>query len=720
MSAPASDRFALAVGAACAAAIACAVVVVPAFAQAPAPSGASAKAAAAKDAPAQPPLSKDGRYGLQVLAAAVDVYAAPEPASQVIAQEQQGAQLHAVERKGPWFRIELVDGRPGWVRYVAGKARPNFSVDSAPGLARALPGTAPAPAEAVAAPAAPKPAESLPDDRIVQLRPMGRPLEPLIPEIDPAQVPPPAPLLPRETVPVPDRWRLVDELGVVHQRWFDPYHPNALKGDRPVWGDDWFVNVGAISDTVYEARRVPTAVGAQSTLDPGSNDQFGRGRQSQFVENLILSFALIKGDTTFRPPDFELRVVPVVNFNRTDVGEVRVTNVDPRTGTTRNDSIVALQEAFVDVHLRNVSDNYDFDSIRVGIQPFISDFRGLLYVDEPIGVRLFGNRDSNRWQYNLAWFRRIEKDTNSGLNDIGKPLRDEDIFVANLYRQDFPVPGFTLQGTVIYDDNRENSEAYYDNNGFLTRPAALGDERLHTYKVTYLGVNGDGHFGRWNLTGSGYYVFGSVNHDPLAQQKVDVSAFYAVGEVSRDFDWIRVRGTGLFQSGDKDPFDNKANGFDAILENPQIAGAETSYWIRQAVPLIGGGGVALSGRNGVLAALRSSKDEGQANFTNPGLALVGLGADFDIAPSFRGIVNVNQLWFANTSSLAVLRQQGAVSREIGTDASVAVQYRPLFSQNVVINASAAVLFPGQGLKDLYSLDGNKTQYSILVNLLLTF
>ncbi len=703
-------------------AIACAVVMGLAFAQQPsAPTGAPTRAVVARNDPGEPPLSKDGRYDIQVLAAALDVYAAPDANSRVIAQEQQGARLHAVERKGIWFRIELVDGRPGWIRYVQGAERPNISVNAAPGLVRTLPGTAPVETASAPAPQAePKAAESLPDDRIVQLQPMGRPLEPVIPEIDPSQVPPPAAMLPRETVPVPDRWRLVDELGVVHQRWFDPYNPNELKGDRPVFGDDWFVNVGAISDTLFEARRLPTAVGAQSTLDPGSNDQFGRGKQTQFVENLILSFALIKGDTTFRPPDLEFRVVPVINFNRTDVGEVRATNVDPRTGTTRNDSIVALQEAFVDYHVRNVSDHYDFDSLRVGIQPFISDFRGLLYVDEPIGVRLFGNRDNNRWQYNLAWFRRIEKDTNSGLNDIGKPLRDDDLLVANLYRQDFPVPGFTLQGTLIYDDNRENNAVYYDNNGFLTRPAALGDETLHSYKVTYLGVNGDGHFGRWNLTASGYYAFGSVDRDPLAQQKVDVSAFFAVGEVSRDFDWIRVRGTGLFQSGDNDPFDGKATGFDAILENPQFAGADTSYWIRQAVPLIGGGGVALSGRNGVLAALRSSKDEGQSNFTNPGLALVGLGADFDLAPEWRAIVNVNQLWFANTSSLAVLRNQGTINREIGTDASVAVQYRPFFSQNVLVNASAGVLFPGQGLKELYSLDGNKTQYSVLFNLLLTF
>jgi hypothetical protein len=191
--------------------------------------------------------------------------------------------------------------------------------------------------------------------------------------------------------------------------------------------------------------------------------------------------------------------------------------------------------------------------------------------------------------------------------------------------------------------------------------------------------------------------------------------------VSRDFDWIRVRGTGLFQSGDADPFDGKATGFDAVFENPQIAGADTSYWIRQAVPLIGGGGVALSGRNGVLAALRSSKDQGQANFTNPGLALIGLGADVDLTPRWRLIGNVNQLWFANTSSLSVLRNQGTISRNVGTDVSVALQYRPLFSQNIVVNASAGALVPGQGLKQLYALDGSsKTQYSILFNVLLTY
>ncbi len=75
------------------------------------------------------------------------------------------------------------------------------------------------------------------------------------------------------------------------------------------------------------------------------------------------------------------------------------------------------------------------------------------------------------------------------------------------------------------------------------------------------------------------------------------------------------------------------------------------------MPLIGGGGVALSGRNGVLASLRSSKDEGQSNFVNPGLELIGVGADFDLTPHVRAIGNVSYLRFANTTVLGVLRNQ---------------------------------------------------------------
>ncbi|TAL04633.1 MAG: hypothetical protein EPO08_00820, partial [Rhodospirillaceae bacterium] len=430
-----------------------------------------------------------------------------------------------------------------------------------------------------------------------------------LPPIDPTAVQPPSPALSRETIPVPDRWRLVEAIGV-HGKWWDPYNQNSLKGDRPMWGD-WFVNVGVISDTVFEPRGVPTPVGNQGDAQSGRLDAFAGAGQTVFTQSVISSFSLIKGDTAFRPPNIEIRVTPVINFNHVSVDADQALNIDPSRGTVRNDGFVGLQEAFVDYHIRNVSDRYDFDSIRIGIQPVTLDFRGFLFEDQQLGIRLFGNRDNNRWQYNVAWFRRIEKDTNSGLNDVTKRLRKDDVFFANLYRQDFPVHGYTVEGVVAYNRNREGTQKdYYDTDGFLVRPAPIGVERPFNYDVVYLGFNGDGHFGRLNLTHSFYAALGNVSANPftsvIRDDPADIRAWFVAVEPSVDFDWIRVRGQFLYASGDGNPYDHKAGGFDAILENPQFAGAETSYWIRQGVPLVGGGGVGLSGRNGVLNSLRSS------------------------------------------------------------------------------------------------------------------
>jgi hypothetical protein len=522
-------------------------------------------------------------------------------------------------------------------------------------------------------------------------------------------------------ISVPDRWRLIESLGV-KESILDPYNRNPLKGDRPVFGDDWFVNLAVISDTVYEPRSVPTPVGVQSTDRINSVDLFGEVNQWVFNQNLIISASLIKGDTAFRPPDYEFRIVPVINLNRVEVEERRVLRADPRQGTTRTDRHISLQEAFIDVHLRNVSDRYDFDSIRVGIQPFNVDFRGFLFQDAQLGVRLFGDRDNNIFQYNLAWFRRLEKDTNSGLNHVGRKLREDDIFIGNLYWQDFPVLGFQSQISAVYNRNREGNDFFFNDNTFIERPASFGSERGRNYDIGYLGFSGDGHFGRINLTHSFYYAFGSDRDSTFTDEQADVSAFFFAAEPSIDFDWVRLRGSLIYASGDSDPFDNTEGGFDAIFENPQIAGSDTNYWIRQTVPLIGGGGVVLSTRNALLPSLRTSKEHGQSNFNNPGFRLLGAGADFDILPELRLSTNVNYMEFDDTSVLEVARNQQDIDREIGWDLSAALIYRPFFSQNVVFRLSGAVLFAGQGFQDLYGADASQDDafYSVLANLILTY
>ncbi len=528
---------------------------------------------------------------------------------------------------------------------------------------------------------------------------------------------------PRDHLPVPDRWRLVETLGLVKSDWKDPYHQNTLKGDRPLCGThDKFFQLTMISDTIAEPRSFPTPVGVQTTERPGNNDVFGRQHSTVFAQTFIVGAALTKGSTAFKPPDFELRTAIAVQFNHVDVSERRVLRVEPSRRSVRSDAFVGVQELFYDKHLRNVSDRFDFDSVRIGIQPFSSDFRGFLFQDNQLGVRLFGTRDNNRLQYNLAAFWRLEKDTNSGLNAILRSPRDDFVLTANVYRQDLPLPGLTSQLAVTWNINRERDDVQVDTNGFPVRPALVGELRGRNYDAVYLSYNADGRVGRVNLTASASYLLGTNRNNIFTGRASKIRAFFVAAEPSIDFNWVRVRLSGLYASGDGDPFDDTDGGYDTIFENPQFAGSDTSYWIRQTIPFAGGGrAIAVNGRNGILNSLRSSKEQGQSNFTNPGTVLLGMGADFDVLPELRVTGNANYLWFANTATLQALRVEGSIPREIGADLSVATIYRPKMNQNLVFRLSGAALQPGKGFKDLFANSPrNSRYYSVLFNAVLAY
>ena len=559
---------------------------------------------------------------------------------------------------------------------------------------------------------------------------------------------PPPEAFPTDQIPVPDRWRIMTGLcpakggdqtltelypnlrHVCHSRR-DPFHQNLLKGDLPLpagkrpgflHGDDWFLTLSAISDTVLEPRTFPIPVGVQATERPGSLDVFGKDASFVFSQTFIFGAALTKGNTAFKPPEIEYRVALAFNFNYVDVPERRVLNVEPSKPSHRADGFVGVQELFVDYHIRNVSDRYDFDSVRVGIQPFQADFRGFLFNDNQLGVRVFGNRDGNRWQYNLAAFWRLEKDTNSGLNSVTSRPRDDFVFVANVYRQDFPLPALTSQVTVVYNRNREGNEIEVDTNGFPVRPALLGTLRGRDYDVVYLGYNADGRIGRLGFTGSAYAALGQDRNSFFTGSRAKIRAGFAAAELSYDKDWMRFRLSGLYATGDENPRDNTEGGFDAVFENPVFAGADTSYWIRQTIPFAGGGrAVAVNGRNGVLNSLRSSKEQGQSNFNNPGTVLLGVGGDFDLRPTFRVSTNANHLWFANTAVVQELRNEGSIPKDIGWDLSVSAIWRPFASQNVVARLSAAALLPGSGFKDLFNnSQRNRRYYSLLANVIVAY
>ncbi|MCO6430002.1 MAG: hypothetical protein J5J00_04015 [Deltaproteobacteria bacterium] len=516
-------------------------------------------------------------------------------------------------------------------------------------------------------------------------------------------------------VAVPDRWRQL-----YAGKWYDPYNQNVLKADIPIFGDQahpWFFELAIISDLSTETRRIPVPVGGPSTQNPEATDIFGNGRQFVLAENLITSFSLIQGNTAFKPQDVEFRFTPVFNINYAHAEETGILRVDPTKGNERTDNFVGLLELFADIHLVNITDRYDFISSRIGVQPFISDFRGFVYNTSEPGVRLFGNFDNNKYQFNLAYFRRIDKDTNTGLNTWFED-RFEDVFIGNIYRQDAPVLGHTVQANLIYrQDTAGNHPFDYDNNGFLVRPASIGDERPKNIYSTYLGLTGDGHYGRLNVTEAFYYVTGSESHNQIAQRQTDISAAMAALEASYDIDWVRVRASFFWASGDDDPYDDEANGFDAILDNPNFAGGDISYWQRQGIPFIGGGLVLFTNRNSLLANLRPGKEEGQSNYVNPGLRLYNAGVDFEITPKLKLINNVSYIQFDDVSTLNILRQDGSFDRDLGWDLSSGILYRPFLNNNVQIRAGTAFLLPNKGFENLF---GDRTLYQVFTNLILQY
>ena len=191
----------------------------------------------------------------------------------------------------------------------------------------------------------------------------------------------------------------------------------------------------------------------------------------------------------------------------------------------------------------------------------------------------------------------------------------------------------------------------------------------------------------------------------------------AAQEVSYDVDWTRFRTSFLWASGDSDPYDGTASGFDAIFDSPNFAGGDLAYWQREGLPFVGGGGTNLNNRNSFLPNFRPGKEMGQSNFVNPGLILYNLGVDFELLPELKLVTNASYLQFANTAALEVLRQDGSIGRDIGWDLSAGFLYRPLLTNNVIIRIGSGVLIPEQGQENLF---GNQTNYHAFTNLILQY
>jgi hypothetical protein len=318
----------------------------------------------------------------------------------------------------------------------------------------------------------------------------------------------------------------------------------------------------------------------------------------------------------------------------------------------------------------------------------------------------------------------LEKDTNSGLNTFD--YRKQQVFVANLYKQDFLFPGYTIQGSYLF--NKDDPSLKYNTDDFLVRPQPIGAVysnggiQLDAIRAHYIGLNSDGHIKRINVESSFYQVLGKDYFNELAQSlrfsstARNINAQMGALELSLDRDWIRYRVSSFYSSGSKNPASHTERGFDSILDNPNFAGGFFSFWIRDGIRLLGTG-VGLTEGNSLIPDLRTSKEEGQANFVNPGIMIQNAATDIKLTQKLRAVINVNFVRFVHTESLVDLMQQHSIHHGVGLDNGIGLVYRPFLSDNMIVQGVINEFLPWRGFEDLLT---GRTLFAAAVNVRFRF
>jgi hypothetical protein len=367
-------------------------------------------------------------------------------------------------------------------------------------------------------------------------RPAPAPAPAPAPEPVPEAAPPPAapakpepPAFHTLAAPMTDRWEvpMPGHPRGVERQVANPYRPNVLKGDLPIAGDSVFLAVSSGLELPLDARGSPVGPGIV-TASPDDISYLGAAPQFVAAARLGLSLELYQGPAGFEPRRWGLRAAGVLGARRVRVGS----SESLEAPTSESHSQLGLQEASAELRLVTLSPRFDYASLRAGLQPFVSDFRGFVLNDLPLGARLFGTADGNRVQWNAGAFVLMRKDPETRVNRLERS--DRELVVGNLLVRDLPL-GYRLGASYHFLRDADVT--------------ATGRPQVH-----YLGFTGDGRLGGFGVTHAAYRAIGSK---PRADGSGDVDAWFGALELVRPREWVRYRASFLFASGDADAGDGR-------------------------------------------------------------------------------------------------------------------------------------------------------------------
>jgi len=457
-----------------------------------------------------------------------------------------------------------------------------------------------------------------------------------------------------------DRFALYDMFGNREPRFsrWNPYQQNILKGDLPIFGDRGFLELIAVN---FSNNKFRSVVGAGNTPE-----------ESDFEKNnLLFGFEIKMDEDAFHPSPIKFRLLGNMQLNNPGVGE--------------SFSDVALQEAIVNVRLFEFGGNLNLSFFEGGVRPFKSDLHGLIFNDVAAVGRVFGEFRKNLWRYSVGVIHTLPKDPRSNLISLREDvlLNSPDATAQNIFalvvQRDDLVPGWGAEFSLH----------------------ANQDRRAADLDVIYGEAAFFGHLGRFIFQPAVFFATGTDDLNPLTGVEEDVSAYAGILDLRYPMDWITWRLGAAYASGDSDPLDGKAEGFDSIKDNLNVFGGPASFFVSEKV--------LVKDQNSILP---SGKVGGRSNFVNPGASLLNVGADFLLTPRVTAAVNLNTISFVDTATV------GNVDKSIGYEGVLALRWRPALNENLVVEGGGAYLSPGDGLEAL--LGDDDALASVFLNVLLVY
>ena len=486
----------------------------------------------------------------------------------------------------------------------------------------------------------------------------------------------PAPASVLDIEPALNRWRLMEPLGVgerARNPLYDPYNPNVLKGDYPLVGEKVFFATTAVLDAFGDFKTNLDFTRRIRNVPFDEHNDVGQLTGTLAVE-------VFHGDTVFAPKDWAVRATPIVRWRCGDRNAIS-------QGCGED---VRILEVFGEAKLFEVGRNFDATSARLGLQIFNSDFQGFIYNDVQPGGRLFSELSRNQFKLNIAGFDRLNKEKLSGLNEFKR--REHAVAVASLEWDDFVMPGFNVLPNIV---------------------VSIDDKLNRTLEAYYVGIATNGRLGRFNVNSAVYYVFGQTADNTPDRRSQDISAGMVFAQVAYPIQFAAPRLAVAWATGDRDPNDKHATGFDSVFDNVAFGGGQFSYLFGEKIQL---GNTTLLRGNSIFPSLRGANATSQ--FVNPGILAVNPGLDVAVTPKMLFEVNFNYARFDDTASLTRLAGSRSVANDIGYEPNAGLTYRPFLNEQVILFAGGAVLFPGQGLRDLFGTD--KTVYKAILRMVLVF